>query len=90
MQVPGHLAEPLAYARSRRAALLADLQAFVRIPSVSAQPQHAGDVRRCAEWLARRLRRAGLERVTVVPTPRHPIVFAEWRHATHQPAFWFR
>ncbi len=77
--------QPLTYAHANRSGFLAELCEFVRIPSVSAQPQHAKDVKRCAEWLAVRLRKAGLEQVQVVPTPRHPIVWAEWRRAMGQP-----
>jgi acetylornithine deacetylase/succinyl-diaminopimelate desuccinylase-like protein len=62
-----------------------ELMDFVRFPSVSAQPQHAADVRRCAEWLAGRLHGLGLEHVAVIPTPRHPIVLAEWLKALGKP-----
>ena len=55
-----------------------ELQDFVRFPSVSAQPRHAGDVKGCAAWLADHLRRIGLEHIRVIPTPRHPIVYADW------------
>jgi acetylornithine deacetylase/succinyl-diaminopimelate desuccinylase-like protein len=64
---------------------VAELQDFVRIPSVSAQPRHAADVRRCAAWLAGHMRRVGLEHVRVVATPRHPLVCADWLHAPGRP-----
>ena len=64
---------------------MAELQKFVRFPSVSAQPRRAEDVKRCAAWLANHLRGVGLERVCVVPTARHPIVYADWRHAPGRP-----
>jgi acetylornithine deacetylase/succinyl-diaminopimelate desuccinylase-like protein len=72
---------PAAWARARRDRFLAEFQRFVRFPSVSAQAQHAADVRRCAEWLAEHLRRIGMAGVRLVPTPRHPIVYAEWTGA---------
>src|SRR6478609_2188178 len=75
----------LEYARRHRARFVDELTAFVRFPSVSAQPSHAGDVRACAGWLAGKLRAAGLERVEVVPTPGHPSVLGEWRHAPGRP-----
>lgn len=78
----GHALE---YARARRRVSVSDLQELVRIPSVSAQPQHAADVRRCAVWLAAYLRRIGVPRVEVIATPRHPIVWAEWRGAPRRP-----
>jgi acetylornithine deacetylase/succinyl-diaminopimelate desuccinylase-like protein len=66
-------------------ALVDELRTFVGFASVSAEPEVAGEVRRCAEWLAERLRRAGLERVRVINTARHPLVCAEWRHARGRP-----
>jgi acetylornithine deacetylase/succinyl-diaminopimelate desuccinylase-like protein len=76
---------PFIYVRTNHSHFLAELCDFVRFPSVSAQPQHAGEVKCCAAWLASHLRRIGLERVQVSPTPRHPIVTAEWRHAPGRP-----
>jgi acetylornithine deacetylase/succinyl-diaminopimelate desuccinylase-like protein len=75
----------IAYAASRRRRFVSELGAFLRIPSVSNQPQHALDVRRCAAWLADHLRRVGLERVRVVPAKLHPIVYAAWQNAPQRP-----
>jgi acetylornithine deacetylase/succinyl-diaminopimelate desuccinylase-like protein len=49
---------------------------FVAIPSVSAQAGHAGDVRRCAEWLVAKLGGIGLE-ARLEETPGHPVVVAK-------------
>jgi acetylornithine deacetylase/succinyl-diaminopimelate desuccinylase-like protein len=62
-----------------------ELQAFVRMPSVSGDPAHAGDVRRCGRWLAAHLKRIGLQRVRMVPTKRHPIIYGEWTAAARTP-----
>jgi acetylornithine deacetylase/succinyl-diaminopimelate desuccinylase-like protein len=67
-----------AYARAHRPRFVAELKEFIRFPSVSAQPAHTDDVKRCAAWLAGQLRRAGLNQVRVVATGGHPIVYAEW------------
>jgi acetylornithine deacetylase/succinyl-diaminopimelate desuccinylase-like protein len=40
---------------------LAELIELLRIPSVSALPEHAGDVRRASAWAAARLAAAGME-----------------------------
>lgn len=53
---------------------------WLRIPSVSTDPKHAGDVRKAAEWAADYLRESGL-RVEICPTgdplgSGHPIVMA--------------
>jgi acetylornithine deacetylase/succinyl-diaminopimelate desuccinylase-like protein len=61
------------------------LKAFLRIPSISALPEHADDVRRAAQWLADNLRQAGLEHVEVAETGGHPVVYADWLHAEGSP-----
>jgi hypothetical protein len=42
----------LNYAEANAAAFEAALYDFLRIPSISAQPDHAADVKRSAQWLA--------------------------------------
>jgi acetylornithine deacetylase/succinyl-diaminopimelate desuccinylase-like protein len=49
------LDDALRYAADHRDETLADLVELSKIPSVSALPAHAGDVR-AAEWCAERLR----------------------------------
>lgn len=75
------MADPLAYARQQRVEHLAQLQDFLRIPSVSTQPAHAADTARAAEWLADALKTAVLDNVTIIPTSGHPLVYADWLHA---------
>ena len=60
-------------------------QAFLRIPSISALPAHADDCRRAADWLADALTRAGLENAEVSETGGHPVVYADWLHASGAP-----
>src|SRR5262249_13602404 len=76
---------PLDYANAHRGRFLAELMEFVRFPTVSAQPEHAADLGRCAAWLADHLRGIGLEHVRVVPTRRHPLVYADWLRAPGRP-----
>ena len=75
------MSTPHAYARQHSERSLNQLFDFIRIPSVSTLPERAADVRRAAEWLAANLSQAGFERVEVVPTSGHPIVYAEWMGA---------
>ncbi len=56
---------------------LEELFVLLRIPSVSADPAYATDVQRCAGQVAEYLVKAGLEKAEIIPTPGHPIVFAE-------------
>ncbi|MGW0549350.1 dipeptidase [Streptomyces altiplanensis] len=66
------------YIDTHRAAFLGDLADWLRIPSVSAQPVHAADVRRSAEWLSAKLGETGFPVTEVWPTAGAPAVFAEW------------
>ncbi|MGI8748695.1 MAG: dipeptidase, partial [Deinococcus sp.] len=85
MTPPSSLADVYAVLEERRDASLADLIAFAGIPSVSAQSAHAPDIARAADWLAERLRRAGLGTVEQWPTPGHPAVYGEWLGAPGAP-----
>ncbi len=61
-----------------------ELDAFLRIPSVSARSEHDADTRRAADWLAAECTRIGLT-TEIIPTAGHPIVLAEWRGAPGKP-----
>ncbi|WP_199589816.1 dipeptidase [Lujinxingia litoralis] len=66
-----------AYLNDNEARFLDELFEFLRIPSVSTDPENAADVRRCAEWLIEHLQGIGLSTVELHETPGHPIVYAE-------------
>ncbi|MFF1693926.1 dipeptidase [Streptomyces sp. NPDC058257] len=66
------------FIQTHRAAFLDDLAEWLRIPSVSAQPDHGQDVRRSADWLAAQLKETGFPTVEVWPTAGAPAVFADW------------
>jgi len=68
---------------------LDELKAFLAIPSISALPQHAGDVKRCADWCADEMRRIGLQNVRLVDTPGHPVVYGDWLGAPDAPTILF-
>lgn len=75
----------IAYCRKHHGRFVAELEEFIRFPSISAQVQHNGDIRRCAEWLAGHLQKIGMERVAVFPTGGHPVIYAEHCHAAGKP-----
>jgi len=79
------MTDAFSYIDAHRDAFLAELQAFVRIPSISTLPEHIGDIRNAANWLADQLRGAGMTEVTVYPTEGHPIVFGSWLGALGAP-----
>jgi len=59
----------------------AELLDLLRIPSVSTDPARNVDTSRAAEWVADRLRTAGVPDVELFPTPGHPVVFGRWHAA---------
>ena len=65
--------------------LLDELFSFLRIPSISTLPEHKGDVDRAAKFVAASLTAAGLENVEIIPTEKHPLVYADWLHAPGKP-----
>jgi acetylornithine deacetylase/succinyl-diaminopimelate desuccinylase-like protein len=75
----------LSYAQTHRSRFITELKDFTRFPSISTEPKHAEDVKKCAAWLASHLRQIGLEDVKIMPTARHPLVYAEWQHAPGRP-----
>jgi len=68
---------------------LDELKAFLAIPSISALPQHAGDVKRCADWCADEMRRIGMQNVRLVETPGNPVVYGDWLGAPDAPTILF-
>ena len=69
------------YVAGERERIVATLFDWLRIPSISAHPDRAGDVRRSAEFTAALLREAGLENVGLVETAGAPSVYGDWLHA---------
>ncbi|MCK6624547.1 MAG: dipeptidase [Anaerolineae bacterium] len=73
--------DALIYAQNHRSEALTDLQALLRIPSISTLPESQGDMQRAAQWLADKLGSIGLQNVKILPTPGHPIVYGDWLQA---------
>jgi acetylornithine deacetylase/succinyl-diaminopimelate desuccinylase-like protein len=70
-------------------ARLQELFDWLRIPSVSADPAHFPDCRRAADWLADRLRQAGMTEVELIETGGQPAVYACWDGAPGKPTVLF-
>ncbi len=68
---------------------LEELTRFIAIPSVSALPEHAGDTRTCAGWLAEHMTGVGLQNVRIIDTPGHPVVYGDWLNAPGAPTVLF-
>ncbi len=61
---------------------------LLRIPSISTDPTHAGDVREAAQFLVDQFNGLGIK-AEVCDTEGHPIVYAEWLNAPEKPTVLF-
>lgn len=70
-----------------------ELQAFLRIPSVSTLPAHRADIERALGFLADRLREIGFEHIERIVPPENPnglpLLYADWVHAPGAPTILF-
>jgi acetylornithine deacetylase/succinyl-diaminopimelate desuccinylase-like protein len=76
---------PVEYFQAHGGEIIDELIAFASIPSVSTDPAYAKPVNEAAQWLAERLKRAGLDEVMIHKTPGHPIITAHWLKAKGAP-----
>jgi acetylornithine deacetylase/succinyl-diaminopimelate desuccinylase-like protein len=81
--------ELIDYIDSKREEHLTELKEFLRIPSVSTKGEHKPDIARAAHWVAEKLRAAGMQKVEVVPTKMHPLVYGESLEAPGKPTILF-
>jgi acetylornithine deacetylase/succinyl-diaminopimelate desuccinylase-like protein len=73
-----------AYIEARARQFEEQLKALIRIPSISAQPDHDADTRGAAAFIRDDLEAMGLKS-ELIETKRHPIVYAEWLGAPGGP-----
>ncbi len=73
------------YLDQRQDRNLDQVMELLRIPSISTDPDHAGDVRVGADWIAERMRAIGVPEVRLIETPRHPLVYGKWHAAPGTP-----
>jgi acetylornithine deacetylase/succinyl-diaminopimelate desuccinylase-like protein len=74
-----------AFVTQNRDRFLSELNTFLRIPSISTLPENRPDIDRAASFVADALRGAGMENVEIIPTAKHPLVYADWLHAPGKP-----
>ncbi|MEO8608376.1 MAG: dipeptidase [Chloroflexota bacterium] len=65
--------------------ILAELIEFARVPSISTQPEHCGDIETAAQWVATQLTAAGLSNVKIILTSGHPVIYADWLNVPDAP-----
>lgn len=73
------------YYEQHRQESLDELKAFLRIPSISTDPDHKSDVRRAAEFARDLLAKAGMQKAHLIEGKGNPLVYAEWTGAAGKP-----
>jgi len=78
------------FAKANGERFVEELKALLRIPSVSTAPEHVGDVRKAAEFVADGLRKVGMENVRLIETSTnertgHPLVYGDWLKVPGKP-----
>ena len=69
-----------AYINENRESFLEELLELLRIPSISADPAYAKDVKKTASMIAAHFRKAGAKNVKLHKTAGHPIVYLSLIH----------
>ena len=65
------------YAQENSVGFIEELKDFLRIPSISTDPERKADMQTAAQWVAGRLSALGMHNVQVLPTAGHPVVVGE-------------
>src|SRR6478735_7466499 len=84
----GDTRDVLARIEREKSAYLEELKDYIRIPSISTDPEYKAEVRRAAEFLLGKMRAAGLS-AEIVETAGHPLVYGEWLGAPGAPTVLF-
>src|ERR1700674_1645164 len=86
--MPNDSRDVLARVEAEKQVYLEELEDFLRIPSISTDPDYASDVWRASEFLLDKLRAAGLT-AERIETAGHPLVYGEWLGAPAKPTVLF-
>ncbi len=57
---------------------LEDLKELLRIPSISTDSAYSNEVHKCAVWCKKHLEKIGFQKVKIIKTKMHPIVYTEY------------
>ena len=73
------------YAKENSDRFLEELKELVAIPSVSSDSNCLGEMKACAKFVENAISSIGFDRVEMVETKKHPIVYGEWLGAPGAP-----
>lgn len=77
--------EVTTYIQNNKDKFIGELKDFLRIQSISTLPEHKEAINTAAEFVAGKLKAAGISRVNIFKTEGHPIVYGEWLGAPGKP-----
>jgi acetylornithine deacetylase/succinyl-diaminopimelate desuccinylase-like protein len=81
MNMAANSQKAIKYAHLHKIGFLNDLKDFLKIPSISTDPERQADVAHAAEWLKLQLASLECENIQIFSTPRHPIVYGDYLKA---------
>lgn len=73
------------YINSRKKQYVEELKEFLKIPSISTLSNHKEDMRKAADFVAFKLKEAGIQNVKLIETKGHQLVYGDWLHAKNKP-----
>lgn len=62
-----------------------ELKDYIKIPSISTDPERKDDVKNCAIFVENMIKKAGIEKTRIYETDGHPIVYGEWEQSKELP-----
>lgn len=80
-----YLKDVISFIENNRETYVRELTEFLRIPSISTLPENKDAINNAAEFVAEKLKIAGLNKVEIFKTEGHPLVYAEWLGAPGKP-----
>jgi len=73
------------YINANREKYIEELKDFLKIPSISTLAANKNDMLIAANFVSKKLDEAGMENVKIIETKGHPLVYADWLHASGKP-----
>jgi len=79
------LEEVIGYLQNNQEKYVEELKEFLSIPSISTSKENKNDINNAASFVERKLKEAGMNRVEIIQTEGHPLVYGEWLGAPGKP-----
>jgi acetylornithine deacetylase/succinyl-diaminopimelate desuccinylase-like protein len=73
------------YIETNREKYIGELKDYLRIPSISTLAANKSNMKECAQFVSKKLKDAGMNKVKIITTKGHPLVYGEWLKAKGKP-----